>query len=84
MELGSLCSDFDKRAINDTDLCVASAIELKALDQRTNFKKVETTSDWPPGCYLTNAGIYFNENTTGNRNPKAHPICRTGIQTIAM
>ena len=80
LDLDSLCSDFERRIVNDVESCRSSVSQLKSFDPRSNFKNVESTSDWPSGCYSTNSGIYFNTNSTGNRNPEAHPICKSGMQ----
>ena len=80
LDLDSLCSDFERRTVNDVESCRSSVTQLKSFDTRSNFKNVESTADWPSGCYSTNAGIYFNTNSTGNRNPEASPICKSGMQ----
>ena len=80
LDLDSLCSDFERRTVNDVESCRSSVSQLKSFDPRSNFKNVESTSDWPSGCYSTNSGIYFNTNSTGDRNPEANPICKSGMQ----
>ena len=79
LESGTICSDFNRRILNDVKSCRSAVPKLKYFDPRTNFEKVESRSDWPSGCYITNGGVYFNNHSTGNRNPMANHICRTGI-----
>ena len=75
-DANSLCHESNGVLIHDEETCSLAVSHIS--NQRPH---VESESDWPRGCYITNERIYFNGHLMGSRNVRAQPVCisKSGI-----
>ena len=68
-----LCIDDGKAPIIEESECRKAATSLKG-----NFKRKETESAYPKGCYSINGGnVYFNIHPTGKAQKQSSPLCQS-------
>ena len=68
-----LCIDDGKAPIIEESECRKAAASLKGT-----FKRKETESAYPKGCYSINGGaVFFNIHPTGKTHKQSSPICQS-------
>ena len=68
-----LCIDDGKAPIIEESECRKAAALLKGT-----FKRKETESAYPKGCYSINGGaVFFNIHPTGTPQKQSAPICQS-------
>ena len=79
-EVNTLCTFPNK--IEDKSECQEAVIELENLGDNLVYKRDESESTWPSGCYgvynqgSSNTDVYWNNFRSGDKNPYARPICK--------
>ena len=68
-----MCIDDGKAPIIEESECRKAAASLKGT-----FKRKETESAYPKGCYSINGGaVFFNIHPTGKTHKQSSPICQS-------